>query len=298
MMKTYILVVVGLFLIVASFFIGYSINKPDSTSIEVQNLQSQINFIQQQNNQLTKQVEELQKDNSDTDFLLEYASYSWPENRVNLTISNKKIILEETILGNFTIKSRNLSEEEWNTLTSFFVNSGIFDVKQSDLIPCQGQNCPADGGSAVLKINYGSKGVLLNTGSNIISQPTELDNVLNKILELREESLNKDVDILKNESPEDCTQKYIKLYPDILSHPFSYGIKIYFIKPLPYNDIEQFGEKYGIYVGGLSGSNNRGSYSGSLFTLLNEGDNLIEKFCYMKRNETVKEISFEGPFVG
>ena len=67
-MNKIIIVLISVALIVASFFIGYSIDKPDSTSVEIQNLQNQIDSIEEQNsqlqiqnNQLSEQVTELQK---------------------------------------------------------------------------------------------------------------------------------------------------------------------------------------------------------------------------------------------
>ena len=183
-------VTTAIILIVTSFFVGYSLNKPDSTSIEIQNqissLQQQNNQLQNQNNQLISQIDNLQKNSPSMEFLLEYTFYGWPENSVNLKVSSKRIILKQSINRNSTTKSKDLTEEAWKVLTSFFVNSGIFDVEQNDLISCEAekQNCSMDGGGGTLKIVHGNRSVFLNIGSYIISQPAELDNALNKVMEL------------------------------------------------------------------------------------------------------------------
>lgn len=183
-------VTTAIILIVASFLVGYRLDKPGSISTEIQNqissLQQQNNQLQNQNNQLINQVDNLQRYSRDMGFLLEYRYYGWPDTSFDLTALNKKIILKQSINRDSTTKSKDLTEEDWKTLTSFFVNSGVFDVKQSDLISCEAekQNCPMDGGGGTLKIVYGNRSVFLNIGSYILSQPAALDNVLNKVMEL------------------------------------------------------------------------------------------------------------------
>ena len=59
-MNKIILVLISLVLILASFLLVIAINKPDSTSTVIQNLQNQINSIQEENAQLLEQITELQ----------------------------------------------------------------------------------------------------------------------------------------------------------------------------------------------------------------------------------------------
>src|SRR3989344_8523889 len=58
---------VAIVLIIVSFFVGYSVNKPYSSSIDIQNFQTQINELQQQNSQLQNQVSNLQNQIRDGD---------------------------------------------------------------------------------------------------------------------------------------------------------------------------------------------------------------------------------------
>ncbi|MDZ7798212.1 MAG: hypothetical protein U5L76_01190 [Patescibacteria group bacterium] len=53
-------ILIGVILIVASFYIGYTIKSPTSASQEIQNLKNQITNLQQQNSQLQSNVKELQ----------------------------------------------------------------------------------------------------------------------------------------------------------------------------------------------------------------------------------------------
>jgi len=123
-------------------------------------------------------------ENSDT-FSLEYTFFGWPNNNIQLIIKDKKINLEETINSNAITKSKTLSQSEWDSLTSFFIESGIFNVQQSELVKCEPPNCPADGGGGTLKIQNKNDEIVLPIGSNIIQAPSSYDNVLTKINDLR-----------------------------------------------------------------------------------------------------------------
>ena len=59
-MNKIIIALIFIILIVASFFIGYSRDKPCPVSVEIQNLQNQIDSIQEENAQLLEQVADLQ----------------------------------------------------------------------------------------------------------------------------------------------------------------------------------------------------------------------------------------------
>ncbi|HJO14579.1 MAG TPA: hypothetical protein QGG70_00850 [Candidatus Pacearchaeota archaeon] len=64
-MNKIINIVVIIILVLASFFIGYTLNAPESSSSEIETLQEQISNLQQQNSQLQNQINEISQTTTD-----------------------------------------------------------------------------------------------------------------------------------------------------------------------------------------------------------------------------------------
>ncbi len=140
----------------------------------------------------------------------------------------------------------------------------------------------------------GVVGFYLNNNSG------ELVNLQEENTELRSQvsSLQNQIENQDNELDE-CIQEYSARYPaDVRDYPPKYGIEVTFSNLLSFNDIKLFADKYEVWKGGVSGSDNNGNYLGAQFTMLNESDDIIEKFCSMKQDEIVQTISISGPFIG